>query len=196
MAYDWIKDFCPDVIFSLYFRDILPQAILDIPRMGAVNLHPALLPKYRGTFSVPWAIINGEEYTGFSYHYMLAQVDLGNIILQRRVCIRSDDTAYSLYHRLITEGLGSFEEAFRLVTEDHYAGKPQVGESSYFSRKVPFGGYIDFRWTREQIDRFIRAMYFPPFRGALVQLDDGTDLEVTSIQQYDALVIQQRIYLT
>lgn len=192
-ARDWIIEFQPDILFSLYYRDVIPQAILDIPPLGAVNLHPSLLPKYRGTFSAPWVIINGEKYTGFTYHYMLPQVDAGNIILQRRIPIEPNSTAYSLYHRLIIEGMADFGEAFRLVAEEHYPGKPQVGESSYYPRKVPFNGYIDPRWSKKQVDRFIRAMYFPPYKGACVRLVDGTEQEVFSLAEYESLVAEGRV---
>ena len=187
-AHTWIQEFQPDVLFSLYFRDIIPQRILDIPRLGAVNLHPSLLPKYRGAFSAPWVIINGEEYTGFTYHYMLARVDAGNIVLQSQVPVRQNDTASSLYHRPILEGMASFGEALRLVVEERYAGEPQVGESSYYPRQVPFGGRINLSWSRDEIDRFIRAMYFPPFKGAIVRLVNGQDREVCTIEEYDTLI--------
>jgi len=186
-AHEWIAQFQPQVLFSLYFADVIPQAILDIPALGGVNLHPALLPRYRGTFSAPWVIINGEESTGFTYHYMLTEVDAGNIVLQRGVAIKSNDTAYSLYHRLIMEGMEGFGEAFRLVVKERYLGEPQVGESSYYLRELPFGGYIDPRWPRDQIHRFIRAMYFPPFKGALVRLIDGEEREILHLEEYDAL---------
>lgn len=186
-ALAWIRDFHPDVLFSLYFRDIIPQRVLDLPPLGCVNLHPALLPKYRGTFSAPWAIINGETVTGFTYHRMLSQVDAGTIILQRQVDIRPDDTAYALYHRLLIEGMNAFGEAFNRVVRERFPGAPQVGESSYFPRQVPFGGYIDPTWDRIQIDRFIRAMVFPPLKGAMVRMADGTEREVLSIEDYDAL---------
>ena len=186
-ALAWIQEFKPDVLFSLYFRTIIPHSILEIPALGCINLHPALLPKYRGTFSAPWAIINAEPFTGFTYHRMLSQVDAGRIILQRRVNILEDDTAFSLYHRLLIEGMNAFGEAFHLVTQERFAGSPQVGEPSYFPRQVPYGGYIDPSWSRAQIDRYIRAMYFPPFKGAMVRLSDGSDREVSTIAEYDTV---------
>ncbi len=79
-----------------------------------------------------------------------------------------------------------FGEVFRLVVQEKFAGLPQVGEPSYYPRKVPSGGVIDPTWPRTQIDRFIRAMYFPPFKGAVVRLQDGSDKEVLSMQEYDA----------
>lgn len=190
-AFEWIEAFKPDVLFSLYFRDIVPQRVLDIPRLGGVNLHPALLPRYRGTFSAPWVIINGEEHTGFTYHYMARKVDTGNIVLQRPVVVRPEDTAYALYHRLIQEGMTAFGEAVRLVAQEHYRGIPQEGKGSYYPREVPFGGYVNPGWDRERIDRFIRALYFPPFKGALVRMPNGEDREVPSIAEYDALAESQ-----
>lgn len=192
-AFEWMRAFQPDVLFSLYFRDIVPQRMLELPPLGAVNLHPALLPKYKGTFSAPWVILNGEKITGFTYHYMLAQVDAGKIVLQKRVRIKPEDTAYSLYHRLLIKGMDAFGEAFRLVVEEQAPGRPQRGKSSYFPRQAPFGGVIDPSWNREKIDRFIRAMFFPPFKGAIVRLIDGSECEVLSIAQYDQLVAQGQV---
>jgi len=191
---DWFKEFQPDVLFSLYYRDIIPQSVLSIPPMGAINLHPSLLPKYRGTFSAPWVIINGEKNTGFTYHYMLETIDTGNIILQKRVSIRQDDTALALYNRLLIEGTKSFKRVFDLVTKDHYHGKQQTGKPSYFGRKVPFGGYINPSWSADQIDRYIRAMYFPPYKGALVRLIDGSEKEVNTISEYQELVDAGRVF--
>jgi len=185
-AWRWVETFCPDVLFSLYFRDIIPRRILDLPPLGGVNLHPSLLPKARGAFSVPWTIINGERTTGITYHYMTAEVDAGNILLQREVAVRPDDTAYSLYHRLITVGMDAFPEAFGLA-KARAPGIPQVGSPTYHPRKVPFGGYIEPGWENEQIDRMIRAMHFPPFKGALVRLRGGEEREVRSLGEYEAL---------
>ncbi len=194
-ALEWVKEFAPDVLFSLYYRDIIPQSILNNPSMGAINLHPSLLPKYRGTFAAPWIIINGEKYAGFTYHYMLETIDTGKIILQKRVQVQQDDTAFALYHRLLIEGTKSFGKVFDLVTKNHYKGRPQRGKPSYFGRKVPFGGYINPSWSLEQINRFIRAMNFPPYKGALVRLADGSDKEINSIHEYQSLVDARKVQL-
>lgn len=180
---DWIEDFAPDVLFSLYFRDIIPQYILDIPPLGCVNLHPALLPKYRGCFSAPWVIINGESETGYTYHRMVSKTDEGPIIWQERIPIMKDDTAYALYHRLLDTGMAAFGRVFDLVTLDRIPGVAQVGEPSYYSRKVPFGGYIDPAWSQDQVERFIRAMYFPPFRGAILRRGEQ-EIEIRTIGEY------------
>jgi len=187
LAQEWIEEFAPNVMFSLYYRYIIPGHILKILPMGGINLHPALLPKYRGCFSVPWAIINGEEYTGFTYHYMIEEVDAGPIVLQERVRIKPDDTAYSLYHRIIDVAMSRFKDVLRLVVEERYKGKPQKGIALYYPRQIPYDGYIDPTWDEKFIERFIRAMYFPPFRPAVVKIK-GKEYEVESMTNYKKLV--------
>jgi methionyl-tRNA formyltransferase len=89
--------------------------------------------------------------------------------------------------------MACFGEAFHLVVKDHFTGSPQVGTPTYFPRKVPFNGVIDPSWSRGQVDRFIRALYFPPFKGAVVRLQDGEEREVSSIDDYDRLVADYRV---
>ncbi len=185
-TYQWVKGVGADALFSLHYRQRVPGRILSLFPMGGVNLHPALLPKYRGCFSGPWALINGEDVTGFSYHYMTEKFDEGRIVLQKEIPIRPDDTAFSLFHRQITEGLAVFSTVYRKVVVERNAGVPQTGEGSYYSRQVPFGGRIDPGWPEDQIKRFIRAMHFPPHRGAMLQI--GTEEhEVNSWEDYQRL---------
>ncbi|MES9899034.1 MAG: formyltransferase family protein [Sedimenticola sp.] len=186
-AYEWIKVFSPDAIFSLYYREIFPVRVLSLPSRGAVNLHPSLLPRYRGAFSAPWIIFNGENLGGYTYHYMNEKVDEGDVLLQQELCVNHDDTAYSLYHRVIHEAMKEFGDVVDMVANG-VQGTPQQGEGSYFSRKVPFEGVIDPNWDEARIDRFIRAMYFPPFRGAIVRLEDGQELEIDTLESYRSLV--------
>lgn len=186
-CHQWIKQFSPDVIFSIYFRDIFPGRVIQEPRMGCINLHPSLLPNYRGTFSAPWVILNSEKVTGISYHYIVEEVDAGKIILQHKVNVKKSDTAFSLYHRLIHVGLCQFPKAFDLVVRKKNPGTMQIGEPSYYPRKVPFAGIINPEWDIKKIDRFIRAMYFPPYRGAVVKLKNGEEREILSIADYQKL---------
>lgn len=74
---EWVEEFKPDIILSLHYRSLIPSRILNSAKIGSVNLHPSLLPKYRGANSVAWAIINGEMRTGFSFHHMSESFDTG-----------------------------------------------------------------------------------------------------------------------
>ena len=179
----WIEKINPDIILSTYFRHIIPQEILNIPQYGGINIHPSLLPKYMGTFSIPWAIINGEKETGFTFHFMTAKIDVGNIILQKKIPIKNTDTAYSLYHKIIIESTKYLEKILTLVISKKYKGKQQVGKSQYFKREVPFGGHINPMWDINKIEHFIRAMYFPPFKGAMLNIN-GQEKEIFSIEEY------------
>ena len=112
-------------------------------QLGGFNLHPSLLPKYRGCFSAPWAIINGESKSGITYHHMNGKFDDDNIILQETIDISDEETGYSLFQKLLHLGVSRFEKSFDLVVREKYKGSPQIGEPSYFPRKVPYDGYID-----------------------------------------------------
>ena len=77
-----LRELAPDLLFSFYYRNMVRQEVLDIPRMGALNLHGSFLPKYRGRVPVNWAIINGETETGATLHYMVEKPDAGDIVDQ------------------------------------------------------------------------------------------------------------------
>ncbi|MBR1033811.1 methionyl-tRNA formyltransferase [Bradyrhizobium japonicum] len=181
----WAKTFAPDVLLSLHYRNLIPKQILELAPLGAVNLHPSLLPNYRGTNSVAWVIINGESETGFTFHRMDERFDTGPILLQEKLAIHPNDTAFSLFHRQIVRAMARLETVIERVA----AGDPglvQPADGSYFPRTLPHGGLIDVTWPSEKIERFIRAMYFPPFPPAGV-MKDGEVHAVASVDEYKKL---------
>ncbi len=85
---DWIKriqSWGPELIFSFYYRNMIAEEILNIPRLGAFNMHGSLLPKYRGRVPINWAILNGEKETGVTLHHMVKKADAGDIVDQERL---------------------------------------------------------------------------------------------------------------
>lgn len=183
-----VRQWSPDVLFSLYYRDRISDDILSIPSKGAVNLHPSLLPQYKGAFSAPWVIFNGEKQTGITYHYMTSEIDAGDIILQKKIDISENETAYSLYYRLIDEGVENFSEVYTMIRQGRVSAQKQQGESSYYRRGVPYGGFIDRDWPEDKIKRFIRAMYFPPYRGAVLVDESGIEHEFLSVEDYEKYI--------
>ncbi len=157
--------FKPDIICSIYYRYIIPQDIIDCCQGKIFNLHPALLPKYRGCSSLTWAMINGETDVGYTYHYIDKSVDTGKIIIQKKVPLYDFDTQETLYNRVMFEAMNDFSEAFNLVSSG-YAGVEQVGTPSLYKRGCPYDGIIDDNWSEEKIERFIRAMIYPPYAPA------------------------------
>ena len=157
--------FKPDYIISIYYRFLIQEDIIRYVNGSIFNLHPSLLPKYRGCSSITWAIINGEKYSGFTYHYINKDIDSGNIILQLKEKIYDFDTQETLYNRIMFKGLDYFNKVLGLVI-DGYEGIPQFGEISSFKRGCPYGGKINPNWDLSKKQRFIRAMTNPPYKPA------------------------------
>lgn len=95
-----LKGLQPDAIVVAAFGQIIPKAVLDLPPCGCINVHPSLLPKYRGAAPIQWALINGEEETGITIMLLDETEDTGDIILQRRVNVTLQDNAATLANRL------------------------------------------------------------------------------------------------
>ncbi|EEZ33754.1 bifunctional polymyxin resistance arnA protein [Brucella sp. NF 2653] len=184
--YEFGANFNPDMIISMHYRSLIPGRFLKLAKKGSVNLHPSLLPAYRGTNSVAWVIINGENETGFSYHRMDEKFDTGAILLQERISVEETDTAFSLFHRQIARAMSRLEEVIVKLDRGD-PGVAQLGEASYYARDLPFGGIIDPKWSEDQIGRFIRAMFFPPFPPAVLKID-GEEYYVPSMDIYRSLI--------
>ena len=157
--------FIPDVICSVYYRYIINDEIISLVNGKIFNLHPSLLPNYKGCSSLTWAMINGEEFAGYTFHYLTKEVDCGNIILQKKLPIYSWDTQVTLYHRVMFEALNDFIFAFERVLIG-YEGFPQELGGTYYHRGCPYKGEINPNWDDITVKRFIRAMNYPPLPSA------------------------------
>ncbi len=109
-----------DIFVVVAFR-IFPQAIFTIPRLGAVNLHPSLLPKYRGAAPINWTIINGEKQTGVTIIQIGAKIDAGGILLQESVELLTDETAGELHDRLAVQGADLLVSALDLIESGSFS---------------------------------------------------------------------------
>jgi UDP-4-amino-4-deoxy-L-arabinose formyltransferase/UDP-glucuronic acid dehydrogenase (UDP-4-keto-hexauronic acid decarboxylating) len=154
--------FVPDVVASIYYRYIISEAVIAACQGRIFNLHPSLLPEYRGCSSLTWAMIDGQAHTGYSYHYITPEVDKGRLILQKKLPLEAFDTQASLYFRVMFEAAKDFLEALSLVATGFVGEEQAAGRGRYFKRGAPNGGVIDPGWSYEQKERFVRAMIFPP----------------------------------
>lgn len=170
--------FDPDIIISIYYRFIIKEHLIEKVQGKIFNLHPSLLPKYRGCSSVTWALINGEKEYGFTYHYISRECDAGNIILQKKLEIEEWDTQLSLYNKVMFESMNYFESALDRVLSGE-VGYVQKGIASYYKRGCPYNGEINENESVEFIERFIRAMYFPPYKPAIYK-----GKKIYSIKEY------------
>lgn len=170
--------FEPDIICSIYYRYLISEAVIGAVNGKIFNLHPSLLPKYRGCSSLTWAIINEEPQAGYTYHYIDADCDTGNIIIQKPLDIEAWDTQQTLYQRAMERALVDFVEAVDFVLNGH-PGQSQQGAPSYYPRGCPHDGVISDEWSESKIKAFIRAMISPPLPVATYQ-----GQSVTSYQEY------------
>ncbi len=160
--------FKPNVIASIYYRYIISDDIINLVNGKIFNLHPSLLPDYKGCSSLTWAIIDGKRNTGFTYHYLTSEIDGGNIILQRSINIEDWDTQVTLYHRVMFVASEYFLDTLEKVLKG-YQGKKQIGLGNYNKRGCPYYGKIDKKWSIDKIERFIRAMNYPPLPYATLE---------------------------
>jgi len=157
-----IRELEPDVLFSFYYRKLVSQALLDVPRTGCLNLHGSLLPKYRGCAPANWAIVNGETTTGVTLHYMTPEPDAGDIVCQREVQIARDDTAANLNRKLAEAARPMLEEYLPLVRAGRAPCTPQnAAAATCFPRRKPGDGAIDWTQSARQIANLVRAVTRP-----------------------------------
>jgi methionyl-tRNA formyltransferase len=136
----------PDIIAVVAFR-ILPVPVIEIPSLGAFNLHASLLPKYRGAAPIPHALMNGESETGVTTFFLERTVDTGAVILQRRVCIEPEDDAGTLHDRLAAVGAEAVAETVRLIAAGTAPRIPQDASLATPAPKI-FREQCRIDWNR------------------------------------------------
>lgn len=167
----------PDFVFSFYYRYMLDKAWLALPRLGALNIHGSLLPKYRGRAPVHWAIIKGETMTGASLHYMLEKPDAGALVDQEAVPIGDNDTALEVSQKVAAAAETVLRRSLPLLIAGTASASPlDLSRGSYFGRRRPEDGRIDWRCGARPIHDLVRAVA-PPFPGAFTEVN-GCRLEV------------------
>lgn len=169
-----LRDMQPDVIVVVAFGQILPKEILDIPRLGCVNVHASLLPKFRGAAPIQWSIIDGEEVTGVTTMLMDVGLDTGDMLLKTEIPVDPKETGGSLHDKLAAVGGELLEktliglEAGTIVPEKQ--DDSQAGEYARMLDKEL--GHIDFNQPAVVIERLIRGLN--PWPSAYTYIDGKT----------------------
>jgi methionyl-tRNA formyltransferase len=161
----------PDFLFSFYFRSLIGAPLLNAARLGALNMHGSLLPRYRGRAPVNWAILHGERETGATLHYMTARADAGDIVDQLAVPILEDDDAREVFNKVtVAAELVLARSLPRLVDGTAPRMVQKLEDGQYFGRRRPEDGRIDWTCSAHAIHDLVRAVA-PPFPGAFAQVD-------------------------
>ncbi len=175
-AHEFFKRVAPDVVVIIAYGQIVPQALIDIPRLGWINLHGSLLPKYRGAAPVNWAILNGESRTGVTTMRIDAGMDTGPILLQKEIDIGPDETAPELARRLSEIGAPLVLDTLRRLDRGDIQPRPQDSEQATFARMLKKEhGRIHWSDPASKIYNRIRGLdpwpgAFSTFRGQLCHL--------------------------
>jgi len=160
-----IKKLNPDVICVVAYGKILPQELLDIPKLGCINVHGSLLPKYRGAAPIQWAVLNGETTTGITTMYMNAGMDTGDMILKEEVAIGEDETTGELWDRLSKIGGELLVKTLKLIEKGTAPRKAQGEEYSMAPMLKKEMAQIDWEnQTAKQIHNLVRGLN--PIMGA------------------------------
>ena len=158
-ALDAVRRLSPDLVVVAAYGKILPEALLQIPAYGCINVHSSLLPAYRGAAPINWAILNGETRTGVTIMYMAKELDAGDIILQTSVEIGADEDALSLTNRLAELGAAALLKA---VAAFEAGGAPRFAQDPERATYAPMLSRelspVDWSRTAHEINCQIRGL--------------------------------------
>lgn len=166
-----VRKIGPEFLLSFYYRNMIKPEVLEIPKMGALNLHGSYLPKYRGRVPVNWAVINGETETGATLHYMVAKPDAGDIVDQEKVAIEFTDTAHDVFGKLTDVAVTVLGRAWPKLMDGSAARIPMdLKAGGYFGGRKPEDGRIDWSKSAVEIYNLIRGVTHP-YPGAFTELN-------------------------
>ncbi len=197
-----IREVQPDLIFSAHFQQLLHTELLRIPKIGCINLHPSLLPKYRGMSPQHWPIINRDSETGVSIHFVNEDVDAGKIIIQKKITIPQNCYVSDLQRLMLPVYAEATKEALELVNQG-YQGFPQVtANESHYGRLKPSDVMITENMGVEEAYALIRAASNPYFGATFdgvkiwrATLIDGVNLIQNLPKEKGIFTIEGKNYL-
>ena len=159
-----LASFAPDLMVVAAFGQILPPEILALPKFGCLNVHPSLLPRYRGASPIATAILQGDEITGVTIMLLDVGLDSGPILSQREVSISADDTTGSLAVKLAQAGAQLLMETLPLWIDVRIQAQPQEESRASYSKVITKGdGEMD--WRLPALDLWRRVRAFDPWPG-------------------------------
>lgn len=176
----------PDLIVVVAYGQILPQALLDVPPHGCLNVHTSLLPKYRGAAPIQWAIANGDPETGVTIMKMDAGLDTGPVLSVRRTPILPTDDSQSLHDRLAALGAELLAETIPPYAAGNIKAEPQPAEGFTYAAKIKKeDGLID--WRRPAMETWNRFRAFTPWPGSYTFLAADTKPQLLKLWKMDVI---------
>ncbi len=169
-----IKNWNPDLAVVVGFGQILSQKLLDLPKLGCINVHFSLLPKYRGASPIQAAIMNGEEKTGITTMFLVRKLDSGPVLQQKEISIEEKDNAVTLTEKLTNLGVEVLKDTVSLVKQGKAKAKEQEeSQASYAPLLAKESGLIDWHKSSRELYNFVRGLYPWPGSFTHYQSQDG-----------------------
>lgn len=160
-----------DLIVTAAFGQLLPESLLNAPRLGAINVHASLLPKYRGGAPIHQAIIDGEEKTGITIMYMVKKLDAGNIISQKAINIEEDDNVGTMHDKLSFLGADLLKDTLPSIINETNDSIPQDDSEATFASNISREDErINWNQSAQDIHNHIRGL--SPWPVAYTTMDD------------------------
>ncbi len=167
-----VRELAPDIVVVAAYGQILPQALLDVPRFGCLNVHTSLLPKHRGAAPIQWAIINGDAESGVTIMKMDAGLDTGAIVSEERTPILPDDNSQTLHDRLARIGGTLLARTIPEYVAGKTVPRPQPAEGASYARKIKKeDGRLD--WSQPAPILWNRVRGLTPWPGTFTFLQTG-----------------------
>jgi methionyl-tRNA formyltransferase len=190
-----LKELKPDIIIVVSFGQILSPRILEISGEGCLNVHPSLLPKYRGAAPINWVLLKGEAKTGVTTFYMNEKMDAGDMILQEEMEIASRDNVATLGERLAELGAGVLLKTLELIEKGEVTPKIQNEEEATYAPRLKKGnGLIDWKKSAFQIHNLARGTN--PWPGAFTYIKipvDNSEFSAQRLKVLETEVLECRI---
>ncbi len=174
-----LADLKPDLMVVAAYGLILPQAVLDIPRLGCINIHASLLPRWRGAAPIQRAILAGDDRSGVTIMQMAAGLDTGDMLLKKECPIEAADTASTLHDRLAALGADAVIEAIERLVANHVTAEPQDPALATYANKLQKAeAVLDWAQPAPQLARQVRAfnpwpVAYTPYQGNNLRVWDA-----------------------
>ena len=174
---DKMKSLKPDCIVVAAFGQILPKEVLDIPKLGAVNIHASLLPKYRGASPIQEAVLSGDKESGITTMFMAEGLDTGDILLQDKVALDPEETAESLFQKLAKLSRRTIVKTLEGLQKGELMGIPQKEEEASHTGIIKKkDGFINWNRGAAEIERMVRG--YIPWPNAVSILPSGKSFKI------------------
>lgn len=178
-----VQSFCPELSIVVSFGKIIPKDIINLHKIGMLNIHFSLLPKYRGAAPIQWTLLNGEKETGVTIFWLDEKLDTGDMFIQNKINVYEKDDYYSLSEKLVNLGVKLLQQVIEEIQKGSIVRIKQQGEPSYAPTIKKFQAQICWDSPAEEIHNKVRAfVHWPKATSKLFLSTSGETINIKILQ--------------